>query len=178
MVMKRKWNKNIQTLSILFLALMLNACIEEFGGTGTPFNRSEQIVGSWSVRKVVQHDLTAENPDYATYDVTDLFDFSQYALNINADGSFAVSNTGNAPDFVIKAGAWALDNADRPSAIVLTGQGASSMLDFGSLSALTESSELRVKYIRKVIIPKEEADTDEDVIKATVAYEYTLSKLN
>lgn len=178
MVMKRTSNKNIQTLSILFLALVFNACIEEFGGTGTPFNRSEQIVGSWTVNKVVQQDLTAENPDYATYDVTGLFDFSQYALNINADGSFAVSNTGNAPDFVITGGTWALDNADRPSAIVLTGQGASSVLNFGSLNALTESSELRVKYVRNVIIPKEEADTEEDVVKATVAYEYTLSKIN
>jgi hypothetical protein len=161
-----------------FLILGLSGCIEEFGGTGDPFNRHDQVTGTWVVSRVVQRDLLAENPLYQTAEITDLFDFDQYKLTLNADGSFSVSNTGDAPGFIVTNGTWKLDSEEFPSAILLTGQNASSVLDFGSLSSLTESRQLHVKYVQSVVLPKEETGEDADTEEASIAYEYTLSKAN
>jgi hypothetical protein len=172
-IMNRKYK-----ILITFAILSLSGCIEEFGGTGEPFNRHDQVTGSWTVTRVVQRDLLTENPLYQTVEITDLFDFDQYNLTLNADGSFAVFNTGDAPGFIITGGTWAFDSEEFPAAIILTSQNASSVLDFGSLNSLTESRQLNVKYVQSVIIPKEDAGGNADKEEASVAYEYTLSKVN
>jgi hypothetical protein len=176
--MRTNLNKII-ALGLLAIMAGINGCIEEFGGTGDPFARSEQVAGTWTVSKVVQRDLLAENPLYQTLEVTEIFDFDQYKLTINADGSFSVSNTGDAPDFIITAGTWSLDDPKFPTAIILSNDGSeSSRLDFGSLNSLTENNQLQVNYTRTVLIPKEETGTETDVERQTVAYEYTLSRSN
>jgi len=175
--MKTKLYTNI-LLTALILSIGLSGCIEEFGNPDAPFDRNEQIVGTWTVTKVVQRDLLTENPLFQEVDITTWYDFDQYAITINADSTYAVTNTGNAPDFVIPDGTWALDNEEFPTAIVLTKEGSTSALNFSSLNSLTELNELHVSFIRKIIIPKEEAETEEDVVKNAVAYEYTLIQSN
>jgi len=158
------------------ITIFLGGCIEEFGETGEPFNRTEQVVGTWTVTKVVQRDLLTENPLFETYDITSLFDFAQYSVTLNADGTFSVANTGNAPDFVLTSGTWVLDDPDRPATILLTGQDSTSVLNFRSLNTLTESNELETNFIRKVQIPDTTAIGY--TIVPAISYEYTLSKSN
>jgi hypothetical protein len=159
---------------ITLLAIVLVSCIEEFGGTGESADRKEQVTGSWKVITMVQRDLLTDNPDVASFDITSVYSFTQYTLTLNADGSFTTSNPGNAPEFVISSGTWAFDDDQFPSAIILSGSGSTSVLDFGSLNSLTDRNELEVTFTRKVLIPDNDGiEHAEDAI----GYEYTLSKI-
>jgi hypothetical protein len=164
----------INNILIVLLAIVLVSCIEEFGNTGEPIDRKEQVTGNWKVTTMIQRDLLTDNPDVATFDITSIYSFTQYTLTLNADGSFTTSNPGNAPEFVISSGTWAFDDDQFPSAIILSGSGSSSVLDFGSLNSLTDRNELEVIFTRKVLIPDNEGvEHEEDAI----GYEYTLSRI-
>jgi hypothetical protein len=157
------------------LVIVLNSCIEDFGGTGKPFDRVEQLQGEWQLSSVIQVDEVAaeRNFPYKELNLTSLFPYSDYKISFSANDSgvpttFSV-NRGNSPDiFGLTNGSWKLDDRDRPSEIQLTSEGKTVAVDFSSLNTLV-SGELHLKKTRY-------RTNSKGVAKPVVSYVYIFNK--
>jgi len=108
------------------VALAVGGCRPEpFAPIGEPLDRVAGLVGDWNVVSVTQIDevkLNLEEPDFSK-DVTNLFDFFEFAVSFTEGGAFTVA-PGDAPNFVgVTEGTWAFDDPDYPTVLQLTEAG-------------------------------------------------------
>lgn len=113
-----------KTLIVAFaLATMVMGCRPDpFEPIGEPLDIKEGFLGDWKVVSVTQIDevkLAAEESN-ATRDLTNLFNFYEYAITFATDGSYTIS-PGKAPNFAgTTSGTWSFDNPDFPTVVLLS----------------------------------------------------------
>jgi hypothetical protein len=116
-------------ISVMLIGITLQACIDEFGGVGEPFNRATQLQGTWSISMVKQVDEIARERGYPMLvqemDLTDLFPYQEYQISFTVDENgnpfgFSVQQ-GNAPSIIpFTQGTWDFDDRRFPSKILFT----------------------------------------------------------
>lgn len=153
----------------------MSGCIEEFGGVGEPFNRTEQVSGTWKLNVVQQVDELAveRNWPYQRLNLTNLFPYQDLTMTLNLDDSgnpsgFSV-NQGNAPAIIpFEAGQWAFDDQEFPGAIIFSSGDQSTTLEFESLNELN---------VNRLVLKLARYQTDaQGKKKAFVSYNYEFVK--
>lgn len=170
-------NRNKITLLLALLLGALSGCIEEFGGVGEPFDRPTQMVGTWSVSKVMQVDDIAVEKGYPEFvqkvDITQKLPYQDYSIELKADGNFEVT-LGSAPDIIgMTKGTWGFDNPKYPSRIKFTSEDGNSTttLDIQGLNGLTEAEVPTINFQFSKYLK------DGNSFKAFLTYGYTLTQL-
>lgn len=139
-------SKNIYKAAIaLTLVVVVMGCRpDEFAPIGEAPDRLSQLNGVWNLTTVIQIDLDAQSkgfPDFAQrQDVTGSFDFSDFSLTLDADGSFTVVE-GNSPNIVggLTNGTWVADNDEFPSTVIFTEGQTSNSLAIGSFADVSNN---------------------------------------
>lgn len=122
------------------VAFTFVACDDDDYSFGKPFDKTEGVIGDWSVKSV-----TLLNEGDEELDITSFFEFSTFGINFKEDNTFSIS--GSAPDLVgVTAGSWELDNKEAPMSIKLTEGGINSQFVF--VAPPREGTNLKIKYER------------------------------
>jgi len=141
--MKTMKKLNILLASVAVVLMALACQPEEVEPIGDAFDRSTQITGTWNLTTATMVDTDAVRKGFPasvqTVDITTIVagvDFTDFSITINADGSFSTTK-GSAPIEVPDNGTWAFDNAEFPSALVLTSGATSVSLNIASFANIT-----------------------------------------
>jgi len=173
--------KKVSILLPALLLILLSACKpDQFDSVGEPFDRVQQLQGTWKMAQVFQVDTEAEFRGFPEYvqrqDVTTLVagvaytDF-EITFTVGSDGkpaTFSVKK-GTAPVDVPASGSWGFNDPDFPSVITLTNGSVSRKVDIASLANLS-AGKLTIKEIRRYL--KSDGSEGKDFLR----YEYTLVK--
>ena len=161
--------KNI--LIILSMFLFITGCQpDDIPGVGEPFNRKDQLVGTWKLKTLIQVEEDAKSkgfPEFATsLDITNIFaanPYTDFSLTLNADETFS-TELGESYVQMLSSGTWNFDNDKFPTAIILTSGEQTQTVLLGSLAELVYNKvQLKIEH-------KNESG------KAVITYEYNLSK--
>ena len=160
---------------LLVIILFVTACIEEFGEVGEPFNRKEQINGTWNLVEVIQVDEQAVKRSfpYQTLNLTNKFPYTDLSVSFSLDEngnpfSFQI-NKGNAPSILpIEDGNWTFDSEEFPTQIIFSKGDTEANLEFQSLNTLT-SDQLELKFSRYQL-------NSNDELEPFVSYIYKFQK--
>lgn len=149
--------KYILTIAIAAAALLQGCQPEEVKPVGEPFNRLEQVSGTWQISRVIQVDTDAENKGFPMFaqrlDVTNRVagrSFTDFRITFNATGDTPTNFTtqaGSSPMNVLPSGTWQFDDPRFPSKIVLRNGNIQQEFDIASLAGLT-SGRLTLKLVR------------------------------
>ena len=163
----------LKTLTFsMVLAITFVSCEPvQYGEIGVPFSKLESIEGTWVATQVIQVDETAvaQGGLYQEMDLTDLYNFTSYAITFNLDAdtlpsTFSVATNG-APSFIDTLGSWTFNDNAFPSEIHFTHPDSSSVSSKMYLIAPPrDQSPLRMKFQR---FSKE---------KLIVSYQYIFEK--
>ena len=169
---------------ILFLSLLLGwvaGCKpEEFDSVGKPFNRVEQLQGTWKMARVIQVDADGEYRGYPEsvlrQDITNMIEGVNYtdfeiAFTVGADGkpaTFSVTR-GSAPVDVPDSGNWGFNDPEFPSVVTLGSGDAARNFDIASLANLPAGT-ITLNEVKKFVLANGSEGRD------FVRYEYVLVK--
>lgn len=161
--------KNI--LKVLLIAVMLFSCQpDEIPPIGDKTDYKPMLAGTWSLVKFEQIDADAQSKDFPVFatvkDLTSVFPgkpYTDFSITFKTDGTFT-SNKGNSYVQMLGSGTWALNDAEFPSAIVLTNGSVSQTVLLGSLADVivgklefkeerkqAETGKVKIKYIYSLI---------------------------
>ena len=160
------------TIIILLLAMMVFSCQpDEIPPIGDKTDYKPMLSGTWSLVKFEQIDADAESksfPEFATIlDLTNAFSnhpYTDFSITFNEDGTFS-TGLGSSYVEMLSSGTWALNDANYPSAIVLTQDGQTQTVSLGSLADV---------IIGKVEFKEERKQAETGKVK--IKYIYTLTK--
>lgn len=161
--------KNI--LLIVTLLLVFSCQPDDFMPLGDKTDYIPMLSGTWNLNQFEQIDADAESksfPAFATSkNLTNVFPghpYTDFSITFNADGSFS-SNPGSSYMQMLSSGNWAIDDAEFPSAIILTSGSETQTIALGSLADV---------ILGKVEFKEERKQPDTGKIK--IKYVYSLTK--
>lgn len=118
--MYRRYSKHVARICLLAGLLGYSSCDESDNfPPGAFIKQSKKLVGTWRIQSVTRNGT----------DLTDRFDFSQFAITFatTGDGSGTYTITHKAPFPVGRNGTWKFDDPAYPFAIALTEEGTTSL---------------------------------------------------
>lgn len=161
---------NKLTILLGLLVFLFGCEPDKIPDIGEPFNRQEQLVGTWKLSSFIQIEEDAKSkgfPEFATkMDLTDVFEghsYKDFSITLNADGTFT-TELGTSYVEMLSDGSWKLDDVKFPTAILLTKGSETQTVLLGSLADLV-FNKVQLKSERK-----------NDSGKTIITYEYNLSK--
>lgn len=157
---------------ILFVLLLVFSCQQEdIPPIGGKTDYKPMLSGTWNLVKFEQIDAEAESkgfPAFATSkDLTTVFEghaYTDFSITFNTDGTFS-TNKGNSYMQMMASGNWTFNDADFPSAILLTNGGETQTIALGNLVDV---------IIGKVQFKEERKQADTGKVK--IKYLYSLTK--
>jgi len=134
------------TALIVLIGFCLSACIEEPPEIGEPFDKVNNLSGTWSLTSVVQNDEVAISKGFPTYvqtvDLTERVGFGDYQLVLstsNGEPSSFTEVTGTSPSILgVSEGSWSLDDPDTPTTVTFESGTESTVLEIATYVGITE----------------------------------------
>lgn len=172
-------NKILALCLLLLVVFVIDACQpEEIKPLGDPFDRVQQLNGTWQIEKVEQIDADAVSRNFPQniqrIDVTNSIpgiaftDFKiTFEMDANGNPSTFTTDKGSAVIDIIDAGTWSYNDPAFPSSIILTQGDTQQQLDIASFANIT-SDKLVLKLSRKVKVREN--------FREFLRYEYNLKK--
>lgn len=159
-------------IALFFISLLVFSCQpDEIPPLGEKTDYKPMLAGTWSLVKFEQIDAEAESksfPAFATVkDLTNVFpghSYTSFTITFNQDGTFT-SSQGTSFMQMLSNGTWALDDANYPSAIILTKGSEKQTISLGSLADV---------ILGKVEFKEERKQTGTGKVK--IKYIYSLTK--
>lgn len=157
---------------IALISMLVFSCSpDDIPALGEKTDYKPMLAGTWNLVKFEQVDAEAEAKNFPAFatrmDLTSVFaghPYTDFSITFKEDGTFTTSK-GNSYVQMMNSGTWALDNADFPSAIVLTNNGETQNIALGSLADVI-IGKMQFKEERK------QAETG----KVKIKYVYSLTK--
>ncbi len=145
---KYKW------LLSLVLVGILASCSDDIEDLTleSPPEKASLISGTLTLSSIVQNDENAVSKGFPSFvqsiDLASRFDFSDFALELNEDGSFTLSS-GGAPNFIgVESGTWSLDDPEFPETVTLNSGSNSIPLRVKTYNGLLEG-EINLSFDRE-----------------------------
>ncbi len=159
------------------MVLLLSACQPDdlVGELGTPFSKTEGLVGTWKVANVVQHDLKAPaNAANKQLTLTDRFDFSTARIKFMASPNTFTVEALDGPVFLPASGTWTFDNPEYPTEVRLVGADTKNVtLKLGSAPRAAFPA-TRLMFERMV---RKDAADPASAKEAIIRYDYDLQRV-
>lgn len=161
---------------VLLVAILFSGCRpDEFKEIGEPREIAASFGGVWKLTKVTQKDEESARKGfpYSELDLTTIFPYTQFTLNLNVDNNLSpsgfTSTPGSSPDIIgLASGTWSLDNGDAPTKIIFS-QGATTKSV--TLGAYPVGGNTKLKFK----IDKRDADPAANN-KLLISYTYEFTK--
>lgn len=162
--------------SVILVAVLFSGCRpEEFKEIGEVRDIPASMGGVWKLTKVTQKDEESARKGfpYSELDLTSLFPYTQFTLNLNVDNNLSpstfTSTPGSSPDIIgLSSGTWRLDDATAPTRINFTQGATTKSVTLGSYP-LGGNTKLKFK------IDKRDADPAANN-KLLISYTYEFTK--
>lgn len=156
---------------ILLVSLLVFSCQPDvIPAIGEKTDYKPMLSGTWNLVKFEQIDAEAESKSFPTFatrmDLTSVFaghPYTDFSITFNQDGTFTTSK-GSSYIQMMNSGTWALNDADYPSEILLTGNGETEKIALGNLADVivgkmqfkeerkqAETGKVKIKYVYSLI---------------------------
>ena len=132
---------------VAFSVLLFQGCIEEPLSIGEPFDKLNNLSGTWSLVSVVQNDEIAISKGFPSFvqsvDLTNRVGFTNYQLTLEVDASGKPATflemAGDSPSILgITSGNWSLDDPSTPTIVSFIEDSNTKVLEIGSYIGLSE----------------------------------------
>jgi hypothetical protein len=137
-----------QIVLFIFLAgfLTIGCKREEFDNVPPSGDVLTSLAGSWTLKRVIQKDETAEikNSPFVTLDLTSLFPYTEYKLTLTSTGSATGDYTavpGASPKIIrSNTGKWIVDDVKNPKFVSFVDGADTTKMEIGSYPTSFNSS--------------------------------------